>query len=142
MNEYLDLDCVNCGRHRVEEDYICEKCGYDNKNMKWADAGKTKQEVIAVDKLSQPIFECLEHGAGTCRNEYLIEKLQESCEGFRNKNKTLADELYNLRTSKNSDESLVAELIAIGNKLALHVLGNDFEGQEIVKQWNRVKVSL
>jgi len=28
--DYLDMDCKQCGRHRVEKDGICEKCNYDN----------------------------------------------------------------------------------------------------------------
>ncbi len=26
---YLDVDCPRCGAHRVEEDGVCEKCGWD-----------------------------------------------------------------------------------------------------------------
>jgi uncharacterized membrane protein YvbJ len=29
--DYLNFDCFMCGRHRVEYNFICEKCGYDNK---------------------------------------------------------------------------------------------------------------
>jgi len=60
MSEYLDFDCKNCGRHRVESNGICEKCNFDNIHNEFA----------------QPILECLEHGAGTCRNENLIEELR------------------------------------------------------------------
>ena len=60
MSEYIDFDCKNCGRHRVESNGICEKCNFDNVHNEFA----------------QPILECLEHGAGTCRNENLIEELR------------------------------------------------------------------
>lgn len=60
MSGYLDFDCKNCGRHRVETNGICEKCNYDNIHNEFA----------------QPILECLEHGAGTCRNENLIDELR------------------------------------------------------------------
>ena len=60
MSKYLDFDCKNCGRHRVEINGMCEKCNFDNIHNEFA----------------QPILECLEHGAGTCRNENLIEELR------------------------------------------------------------------
>ena len=59
-NNYLDYDCKNCGRHRVEINGICEKCNYDNIENEYA----------------KPINDCLEYGAGSCRNADLIDKLR------------------------------------------------------------------
>jgi len=28
-NYYRNEDCPNCGRHRVQADGVCEKCGWD-----------------------------------------------------------------------------------------------------------------
>jgi uncharacterized OB-fold protein len=35
MGGYLDMDCKNCGRRRVESDGVCEKCHYDNINNEY-----------------------------------------------------------------------------------------------------------
>lgn len=60
MSEYLNYDCINCGRHRVENNGICEKCNFDN----------------ILNEFAQPVLECLEHGAGTCRNADMIDALR------------------------------------------------------------------
>jgi hypothetical protein len=61
MSNYLNFDCKKCGRHRVENNGICEKCNFDNTHNEFA----------------QPVLECVEYGAGTCRNEILIESLRQ-----------------------------------------------------------------
>jgi len=29
MDDYRDIDCPNCNRHRVQSDGVCEKCLWD-----------------------------------------------------------------------------------------------------------------
>lgn len=41
---YLDMDCKNCGRARLELDGICEKCGFDNIKNKYAGSNTTPPE--------------------------------------------------------------------------------------------------
>jgi hypothetical protein len=50
------------------------------------------------------LLDCVENGAGTCRNELLFEAMQRSCNGFKEKNRILAEELENLRAAKGIDE--------------------------------------
>lgn len=59
------------------------------------------------------LFDCLENGAGICRNELLFEKLEESCNELKQKNKILANELENLRNAKCSDEQILKENAAL-----------------------------
>lgn len=60
-----------------------------------------------------PILDCAEGGAGTCRNELLIESLRGSCEAYRLKEKILAEELENLRNSKEYTSSAASILGSI-----------------------------
>jgi len=50
MSGYLNVDCKNCGRHRVEKNYVCEKCGFDNRENQYVNAsgsiGKSGKEII------------------------------------------------------------------------------------------------
>ena len=48
MSGYLNMDCKNCGRHRVEENHVCEKCGFDNRENQYVNAniGKSGKEII------------------------------------------------------------------------------------------------
>jgi transcription elongation GreA/GreB family factor len=50
------------------------------------------------------LLNCVENGAGICRNELLFEAMQESFNGLKEKNRVLAEELDNLRASKGIDE--------------------------------------
>ena len=70
MSGYLNIDCINCGRHRVEETYICEKCGYDNKNMKYVAGGGTMQEVDTVIQ-NNKIYKTIRI-LNVIENEYII----------------------------------------------------------------------
>ena len=91
MSDYLDMDCKNCGRHRIGEDGICENCNYDN----------------FLNEYHIPLLGCAEHGAGTCKNEYIFEKYRNSFAGFVKKNKAMASDLENLRIAKCSDQELI-----------------------------------
>ena len=51
------------------------------------------------------LVDCVENGAGTCRNQLLFEAMQKSCDGFKKKNRILAEELRNLRAAKGIDEA-------------------------------------
>lgn len=79
--------------------------------------------------MNENIFDCLEHGAGTCRNEILIEKLISSCEGYRNRASIFAKELENLRNMKNYNNSIVEE----NNKfrMALEKIIKMYDGKSI-----------
>lgn len=50
------------------------------------------------------LLDCVENGAGTCRNELLFEAMQNSLNGLKEKNRILAEELENLRALKGTDE--------------------------------------
>ena len=65
--------------------------------------------------MNENILDCLENGAGTCRNEILIEKLISSCEGYKKRAGVLAKELENLRNTKNYNSSIIEE----NNKLRI-----------------------
>ncbi len=94
MSEYLDFDCKNCGRHRVESNGICEKCNFDNIHNEFA----------------QPILECLEHGAGTCRNENLIAKLRAEITRLKEENHALDQINRDIQTAAAHLDEVLAEI--------------------------------
>mgnify|MGYP001218863419 CR=1 FL=1 len=71
------------------------------------------------------LLDCVENGAGTCRNELLFEAMQKSCNGLKEKNRILAEELRNLRAAKEIDELRArAEAAEAGKaklKIRLHI---------------------
>ena len=95
-NEWYYVYCSNChsqtGGRRSKENAI------DVWNSR--PTVKEEKELINIDNLTLPILECVDHGAGSCRNEILIDELQKSCKAYKNKARVLADELENLRNSK------------------------------------------
>lgn len=57
MSGYKDVDCINCGRHRVEEDGVCEKCNYDQGKREYVSALKKKNQVeVKVTARVKPGF--------------------------------------------------------------------------------------
>jgi hypothetical protein len=97
MSKYLNYDCINCGRHRVENNGICEKCNFDN----------------ILNEFAQPVLECLEHGAGTCRNADLIDTIRAEIARLKNQ---VADYLAvnaELVEKVESRDEKIAELEAI-----------------------------
>ena len=45
MSGYKDVACINCGRYRVEEDNVCEKCGYDQGKREYVSVLKIMNQV-------------------------------------------------------------------------------------------------
>ena len=94
MSEYLNYDCINCGRHRVENNGICEKCNFDN----------------ILNEFAQPVLECLEHGAGTCRNADLIGTLRAEIARLKEENHALDQINRDIQTAAAHLDEVLAEL--------------------------------
>ena len=110
MSNYLDMDCENCGRHRVEANYVCEKCGYNNQKHEYVSTEKDKifDKAIVLDPIFEDLLWEINRLPEECpTKDKIIKMASDIRERVEVTDKKLRLELHTLRFKESQEERFI-----------------------------------